>query len=72
MLESTKDIIFTYIRKAMSTRNIIQQHNSGIGYVSTEPLHIQNYALFAYIYGFDLKMIYYSTLKYYRKEEDIY
>ena len=55
VLVSIKDIIFTYIGKTMSIRNIIQQHNSGIGSVSTYTFHIWPYALFAYICGFDSK-----------------
>ena len=42
--------------KMMSIRNIIQQHNSGIVYVSTEPLNIWPYAIFVYICGFDKKL----------------
>jgi predicted GIY-YIG superfamily endonuclease len=55
MLISLKDFNFSYIGKTLSIRRRIQQHNSGIGSVSTEPLHLRPYALFAYICGFDSK-----------------
>ena len=55
MLISVKDINFTSIGEKMTIRTIIQQHNSVLDYFSTEPLHIQPYALFAYICGSDSK-----------------
>lgn len=53
MLLSIKDQNFTYIGKTNNIRTRIQQHNSGLGSISTEPLHLRPYALFAYICGFD-------------------
>ena len=55
MLISMKDMSFTYIGKTMSICRRIQQHNSGVGSISTEPLHLRPYALFAYICGFNCK-----------------
>ena len=71
MLVSIKDLNFTYIGKTMSIRNRIQRHNSGVLSVSIEPLHLWPYALFAYICGFDSKMIYYSTFKDYGNKGEI-
>ena len=56
MLISLKDKSFVYIGMTKSIRVRIQQHNSGVGAVSTEPLHLRPYALLAYICGFDLRM----------------
>ena len=53
MLLSMKDTNYTYIGKTLSIRRRIQEHNSGTGSTSTEPLHLRPYALFAYICGFD-------------------
>ena len=53
MLISIKDINFTYIGKTMCIRTRIQQHNSGVGSMSTQPPHLCPYALFAYICGFN-------------------
>ena len=53
ILMSIKDQNFTYIGKTNNIRTRIRQHNSGIGSISTEPLHLRPYALFAYICGFD-------------------
>ena len=53
MLMSIKDMNFTYIGKTKCIRNRIQKHNSGVGAVDTEPLHLRPYAMFAYICGFD-------------------
>ena len=53
MLLSIKDQNFTYIGKMNNIRTRIRQHNSGLGSISTEPLHLRPYALFAYICGFD-------------------
>ena len=55
MLISIKDTSFSYIGKTYSIRRRIQHHNSGVGSVSTEPLHLRPYALFAYICGFESK-----------------
>ena len=55
MLMSVNDHNFSYTGKTLSIRRRIQQHNSGVGSVSTEPLHLQPFALFAYICGFDSK-----------------
>ena len=55
MLISIKDTRFSYIGKTYSIRRRIQQHNSGVGSVSTEPLHLRPYALFAYICRFESK-----------------
>jgi len=55
MLISIKDTSFSYIGKTYSIRRRIQQHNSGVGSVSTEPLHLRPYALFAYICRFESK-----------------
>ena len=41
ILVSIKGLNFTHIGKKRSIRNRIQQHNSGVAYVSTEPLHPQ-------------------------------
>ena len=35
----------------MSIRQRIREHNSGTGSVSTEPVHLRPYALYAYICG---------------------
>ena len=53
MLLSIKDQNYTYIGKTNNIRTRIQQHNSGVGSISTEPLHLRPYALFAYICGFE-------------------
>ena len=53
MLISMKDFNFSYIGKTNSIRCRIQEHNSGTGSVSTEPLHLRPYALFAYVCGFN-------------------
>ena len=50
---SIRDQNFSYIGKTNSIRRRIQEHNSGTGSVSTEPLHLRPYALFAYICGFN-------------------
>ena len=72
MLVSIKYLNLTYIGKTMLIWNIIQQHDSGVGYVSTEPLHLRPYAIFSYICGFDFKKyIYYSILEDYGKKENI-
>jgi predicted GIY-YIG superfamily endonuclease len=55
MLMSVNDHNFSCIGKTLSIRRRIQQHNSGVGSVSTEPLHLWPFALFAYICGFDSK-----------------
>ena len=52
----------------MSIKNRIQQHNYGVGSVSTEPLNLWPYDIFAHIREFDPKMIYYYTLKEYGKK----
>ena len=54
MLISVKDMNFTYIGKTMSIRKRLQQHNTGIGSVSTEPRHLRPYALLAYMCGFQM------------------
>ena len=53
MLISIKDLTFTYNRKTKSIRKIIQQHNSGVGSVAPDPLHLRPYANLAYICGFE-------------------
>ena len=53
MLMSIKDMNFTYIGKTKCIRTRIQKHNSGVGAVDTEPLHLRPYAMFAYICGFN-------------------
>jgi len=53
MLISIKDMNFTYIGKTMCIRTRIQQHNSGVGSMSTQPPHLRPFALFAYICGFN-------------------
>ena len=55
MLISLVDQSFVYIGMTTCIRKRVQQHNSGVGAVSTEPLHLRPYALFAYICGFDLR-----------------
>ena len=40
MLVAIKDINLTYTGRMMSIRNIIQQHISGVGSISIEPLHL--------------------------------
>ena len=55
MLISLKDKSFVYIGMTTSIIRRIGQHNSGLGAVSIEPLHLRPYALFAYICGFDLR-----------------
>ena len=52
----------------MSIKNRIQQHNSGVGSVSTGPINLWPYDIFAHICEFDLQMIYYYTLKEYGKK----
>ena len=54
MLLSLDYKTFVYIGMTISIRNRIKQHDSGVGSVSTEPLHLRPYALLAYICGFDL------------------
>ena len=58
MLLSLEDKKFVYIGMTNSIRERIKQHNSGVGSVSTEPLHLRPYALLAYICGFDLRTEY--------------
>ena len=48
----------------MLIQHRIDQHNYGVGSVSTEPLHLRRYALFAYICGFDSK---YDLLFYFER-----
>ena len=69
MLISIKDMNFTYIGATLSIRKRIQQHNSGVGSVSTEPLHLRPYALLAYICGFNSnrELLYYIERRW--KEE---
>ena len=55
MLMSVNDHNFSYIGKTVSIGRRIQQHNSGVGSVSTEALHLRPFALFAYICGFASK-----------------
>ena len=55
MLISVRDKCFNYIVNTMSIRRRIQQHNSGVGSVSTEPIHLRPYALLAYITGFNAR-----------------
>ena len=51
MLISVKYLNLTYTRKMTSIRTIRRQHNSGLGSISTEPLHFQPYAfLHTYVY----------------------
>lgn len=45
MLMSIKDMNFTYIGKTKCNRNMIQKHNSGVGTVNTESLHLRPYAI---------------------------
>ena len=54
---------FTHLGKTVSIRNIIQQHNSGVGYVSTEPLHLYLMLYLNTYVGLIQKNIYYYTLK---------
>ena len=53
MLMSIKDMNFTCIGKTKCIRNRIQKHNSGVGAVDAEPLHLRPHAMFAYVCGFD-------------------
>ena len=55
MLISIKDIKFTFIGKYIFIITRIQQHNSRLGSVSTEPIHLRPYDFLAYIGGFDSK-----------------
>ena len=52
MLISIIDIIFACIGMKKSAKSIIQQHNSGVGYSSTESSHLCPYTIFAYICDF--------------------
>ena len=56
MLVLIKDTSFSYIGKTKSICRRIWQHNSGLGAVATEPLHLRPYALVAYICGFNSKV----------------
>ena len=56
-----KDTSFSYVGKTKSLRKRIQQHNSVVGSVTTELLHLRPYVLFAYICSFDSK----NTILYY-------
>ena len=56
MLIAVKDVNFTSIGKTILIRTRIQQHNSGLGSISIEPLHIRLYALFACICEFYSKI----------------
>ena len=73
MLISLKDKNFSYIGKTKSIRQRIRQHNSGIGSVATEPLHLRPYALFAYICGFNSKIaiLSYVERKWKEKRDDL-
>ena len=55
MLVSMKNFNFSYIGQTHSISKRIQAHNTGVGSVSTEPLHLRPYALFAYICGFNCR-----------------
>ena len=47
---------------------MIQKYNYGPGYISTDPLHLQLYGLFAYICGFDSKTGFFVLNDYVNKE----
>ena len=53
MLISFKDKSFSCIGKTMYIRKRIQQHNSGVSFTSTEPVHLRPHALLACISGFN-------------------
>ena len=53
MLISVKDTSFTCIGKTLCIRKRIQQHNSGVGSTSTDPVHLLPHALLACICGFN-------------------
>ena len=73
MLISMKDKGFSYIGKTLSLRSRIQQHNSGFGSMSTEPLHLRPYALFAYICGFNRRndLLFYIELAWKEKRDQL-
>ena len=53
MLLLVKDKSFTCMDKTMSICKRIQQHDSGVGSTSTEPLHLRPCALLAHLSGFN-------------------
>ena len=53
MLVSTRDFTFSYIGETKNISIRLNQHNSGYGSMSTCPLSLRPYALFAYVCGFD-------------------
>ena len=64
MLISKKYMTFTYIGKTKYICTKIQQHNSGIRLVETEPFNLWTYALLVYICGFESNnyMLYYIEI----------
>ena len=44
---------YTYIGECACLRTRIQQHNSGIGSVSTAPVHKRPFAILSFVCGFD-------------------
>ena len=71
MLIYGKYLNFTFIRKTLTIRTKNPTHNSGLGSLSTEPIHLQLYVLFAYICGFDSKTGICFMLNNYGKKEEI-
>ena len=53
MLISIRDNCFSYIGETQSITSRLTQNNSGNGSLSTVPLSLRPYALFAYVCGFD-------------------
>ena len=52
-LISVKHQDYTYIGECACLRTRIQQHNSGIGSVSTAPIHKRPFAILSFVCGFD-------------------
>ena len=53
MLIILHDKCYSYIGETQSITTRLTQHNSGNGSMSTSPLSLRPYALFAYVCGFD-------------------
>ena len=53
MLVSTRDFSYTYIGMTDNIATCLSQHNSGYGSMSTEPISLRPFALFAYVCGFE-------------------
>ena len=52
-LISCRDATYSYIGTTKYIRKRLNQHNSGFGSRSTNPLHLRPFAIYAYICGFN-------------------